>query len=173
MAKRDMRDLAEDIEIQANHLDVQWAVQPRLMRQACVKLAAARAEARAAKDKVKAEFARIKLLIRQAPERFGHSGTRAPSNDVVEEIATTQPEYQRAQAAHNQAEYEAEILEADVTALSHRKVALENSVILYCRDYGAECKLPTQHVGAAREKLSKVTEGDRWRGATKEINPDE
>ncbi len=169
MAKRQNDDDDYDpVDVDVNHLDREWQAQPRLMRQASVKATKARKAHSEAKAKLDVVTSELGLAIRRTPERFGFS--KAPSNDVVDACVIVQPEYQRAQSALIQAKYELDLLEDEVTALSHKKAALENSVILFCRDYGSECKLPKEQSGQAREKMREVTsKGDRWKGTAREI----
>lgn len=141
--KRERRDEDRDpVEIDERRLDVELTAQPKLMKHACRVLAEARADERAAKDRLKLIGAQLGLNIRKTPEHYGHTSSKAPSNDVVEAMVLMHLDYRTAQRELNEAMHRTEVLEADVTALSHKKTALESLVVLYCRDYGSEVKLP-------------------------------
>jgi hypothetical protein len=155
----------DPVDIDDNDLAAEWNAQPRMMKHACRLLADAENDELEAKDRVKLMEAKLALGIRKMPESYGWTGSKTPTEASVEALLTVQPQYQEALREYREAKHRAELLKADVTALHQKKAALENAVILWCRDYGAECKLPKEHSHAARERL----EEQQWRGRTPKI----
>lgn len=157
----------DPIEIDERHLDREWQAQPRLMYRALRNLAQARMEERAAKAKLELIEAELALAVRRTPERYGLGAGRGPSNDVVAATVVVQQEYRIALQELSEAKYHGDVIDAEVTALSHKKAGIENMVILYCRQYGAECRLPAEHAQAAKEKF---TERSPFKDVTRPID---
>lgn len=168
---RRKEDDYDPVEIDPYRLDLEWQVQAKLMRQAIRKLANAKRDERDAKAKLKAVEAELILAVREAPERYGLTSGKAPNKEVVEATVILQKEYRRAQHDLHDAEYNVDLLQGDVAALSNKKAGLENSVQLYLSGYYAEPKEPRLD-GPAREKAREITQGDRWQGRTKEVTDD-
>jgi hypothetical protein len=160
----------DPIEIDERHLDREWLAQPRLMRDALLRVAKAKQDEREAKAALELVDAELAFAIRRTPTRYGlESSARGPSNDVVAMAVIIQPEHRNALRAHMEAKRSVEILEAEVTALSHKKAALENAVILFSQGYGAECKLPRWADQPAKERMERVRGDTDFRKVTRPI----
>ncbi len=120
--------------IDPDQLDVEWLRQPKLFYDYAI-LAA---ESRTTLEQAKAEFelvcAELDSEIRSDPEKFGVTKL---TEGMVKNIIITQPEYQQAQKKVLKTRSEYENLQAILSALDHRKRALENLVDLHGQNYFA------------------------------------
>lgn len=75
----------------------------------------------------------LSLEVRKYPEFFKLSGK--PTNDLVDAVVFTQPEYVAAQHAVDKARHDLGLYKSAVDALEHRKRALTLMVDLWTREY--------------------------------------
>lgn len=130
--------------IDPHRLDEEWIKQPSLYRKWARQLANAREEwerAKAQRDVVTAE---IDKAIRFNPEEYGLEKITEPS---VEKTILLQKRYQRAHAVVVEAKHKVDLLEANVSALDHRKRALEKLVDLFLSDYFSKPREPKDSGG--------------------------
>jgi hypothetical protein len=154
MKKKKQTDQTENfLAIDLNELEREWTEQPTLYHKWARKLA----KARLAMDEKKAELelivADLDSEIRAHPKKFklGEKVTEASIKHAIlaEEV------YTDGVAALNNARYEVNVLEAGVTALEHRKRALEKCVDLYGMDYFSVPRTSTEKGRAAKDKMEK------------------
>lgn len=127
------------VEIDEYNLDKEFYEQPKLMRRYAFKVADLRlivAERKAAVDLVKAE---LELAIRAEPENYG---VKKVTEKLVEAVIITQDEYKTALKKYNRAKHKLDQYQAIVSALEHRKSALEGAVKLHGQGYFAEPREP-------------------------------
>jgi len=121
--------------IDKNILDEEWLNQPKLYFTWAVQLE----DAKNAFEETKQEFdvtqAEVELEIRDKPTQFN-----LPEKTTEKMIATAlmlTKEYQTGQSSVNKARHRVGIIQAAVTALDHRKRALEKLVDLHGQKYFA------------------------------------
>ena len=134
LAKEGLLDEELVFGIDKNLLDDEWLGQPKLYFNWAIQLEDARADF----EEVKAEFdvvkAEVDLAIRTTPDDYDLPKVTDKSVAVA---LIVQPEYKKAQQKVFTAKHRVGILQAAVTALDHRKKALEKLVDLHGQKYFA------------------------------------
>lgn len=143
------------LDIDKDALDEALVGQPRLFFKHSRNLADARLEL----DEAEAEFdvtkADLSLSIRDRPGKFG-LGDKVTEAGIAA-VLTQQQEYIDAQAKINKCKHNVAILQAVVTALDHRKRALEKLVDLHGQDYFSTPRLKGEaHESLERERMKAV-----------------
>lgn len=125
-------ELESDIRVNPDCLDREWVNQPSLFFKYASLLAEAREEFERAKNSFELVRAELDQKVRSDPPRYGiHKLTEA----AVSAVVPTLGEYQKAREELLAAKHKVDILEAVVTAMEHRKKALEKLVDLYLAGY--------------------------------------
>jgi len=149
-----------DVSIDPHQLDREWLEQPRMY----FRYAAALGDARRELDEAKSSFDLVKaemyLEVRSNPGKFGLEKVTEKS---LEAVVLSQNEYGQAQNEVIQAKHKVDILGAAVTALDHRKKALENMVTLHMADYYSKprAKGESKEAVADMEKKAARSRGKR------------
>lgn len=141
------------LAIDEYNLEKEWVNQPALYQKYAEKLAKARLrldEATAALEVITAETDKA---VRMAPESYGIDKVTEGS---VKATVLMQEDYQEAVKEVNQCKYQVGIMQAAVTALDHRKKALESLVQLHLSSYYAEPKAK----GFDREAMEEATKAN-------------
>ena len=152
----------EDIRIDEDALDIEWLNQPRLMLKYSKISAEAKMEMLLRKENLDLVKADLDKEIRSDPEKFGvvKITETAVSNTIISHKL-----YKEANTAYLQAQYEADIAKGAVSAVEHKKDALENLVRLFGQNYFAGPQVPrdlsyewqqTQKQKTTNESVSKV-----------------
>lgn len=152
----------EDIRIDEDALDIEWLNQPRLMLKYSKISAEAKMEMLLRKEGLDLIKADLDKEIRSDPEKFGivKITETAVSNTIISHKL-----YKEANTAYLQAQYEADIARGAVSAVEHKKDALENLVRLFGQNYFAGPQVPrdlsyewqqTQKQKTTNESVSKV-----------------
>lgn len=136
------------IEIDPLALDREWVNQPRLYLQYSEELANAGREMDEAKSNLDITKADLEQQIRSDPDEFG---LEKVTESAVNATMLTQPEYKSAMAALIDARHRRDILGAAVSALEHRKKALEKLVDLHLAGYFAAPRASAGSREAAKE----------------------
>ncbi len=140
MAKKEERDIEFDFfDIDINKLDEEWINQPKIFFRYAALLASARrreSEARAEREIVKAE---LDLKVRKNLKKYKIDDVKL-TESVILGVVTKLPEYKKAQRTRLIKKHKADILQAAVNALNHRKSALERLVSLHGQNYFATPK---------------------------------
>ena len=123
------------LEIDRFKLDEEWVNQPKLYREWATKHADTILEVDEAKANLDAVKSIVDAHIRADPEAYG---IKKITENVVASIVLGDEDYHKALKQLREAKHKANIIEAVVTALEHRKRALEKLVDLHARDYFAE-----------------------------------
>jgi hypothetical protein len=136
------------LAIDRDSLDEEWVNQPDLYHTHAVNLA----DARKALDEEKIELdvvkAELDKEIRESPADFGLEKTTETSIALT---IVTQKRYKQQQQKVIDAKHHVDVLAAMVTALDHRKRALENLVDLHGQSYFASPRTTGEKGEAMRE----------------------
>lgn len=168
MAKDDLdEDIGRSVLVDQHRLDEEWLAQPRIMRQASRRLADLKRDVAYAKANISVVEADVSLRVRQYPERYGLSAEKRPSEDTVKATVSLDSGVRKAHKEHADATHLYDLAKADVDAIVHRKAALEDLVVLWCRDYFSDpvCKDPR-----ARQKFQEEQQdAPRWKGRVRGV----
>jgi len=146
-----------DLEIDRNRLDDEWVDQPKLYKNAAENTANARLEYNRAKAELEIAKAEIDREVRKNPERFGLSKV---TETTVASAVSLHPRCKEAMDALITMKHELDVAEALVSALDHRKKALEDLVKLFLADYFAKPRAPQ----GAQEEVEEMTRKHKRRG---------
>ncbi len=135
-------------DIDRERLDEEWIAQPKLFFKYASKLADAKRKLEEAKGELDVTTAELDQSIRSAPEKFGLAKVTEGS---IKQAIMTQDIYNKANSVVGGLKYKVDMYQAAVSALDHRKRALENLVDLWAQDYWAEPRAKTN----SREKIEK------------------
>ena len=167
MSKKQETDSEEFdfFELDSGRLDEEWVNQPKLYFRYATRLA----EAKEAHDRAKAQrdltVAKLDRNIRTEPLAYDIPKV---TEGVVEKTVLLQPLYQAATKEVIDAKARVDQLEAVVSALDHRKKALENLVYLHGQSYFATPRPPEGQKGrlsevektSTRTKVKRALHGD-------------
>jgi len=151
--QEDLLDV-EIFNIDMNILDKEWINQPKIFFRYASQLADARRrmeEVKAEADVVKAE---IDLDIRSNPSNYNLEKT---TEALISNLILQQEKYQKALAKIRIKKHKVDILQAAVTALEHRKSALERLVSLHGQNYFSTPKAPDNAGREIAEDIEKET----------------
>ncbi len=138
-----------DFQIDSSNLDKEWREQPSLYSKYAMAAADARREMDEAKNSLEVTKADVALGVRSSPEKFGLGKITEASLAQVVECCD---QVKEAAGELIEARHHYEVLQAAVSALDHRKKALEGLVSLFLADYFS---LPRAS-GATKEKMEEV-----------------
>ena len=143
------REIELDISVDPNALDSQWVEQPRMYFRYAAELADARRDLDMAKADLDLTDAELDLSIRQSPGDYGL--------DKITEAAikATIPSQQTHIDGHGkilEKKHDVDVLGAAVSALDHRRKALENLVQLQLANYYSAPKAPE----GAKDRMGEV-----------------
>lgn len=123
------------LSIDQNKLDREWTDQPKRFYDYAIKLADARADQERSKVELDLAVAELDQAIRQEPERFG---IEKITEAAVKNAILMTPRYAKYMKKVIAAKHRVDVLQAAVTALDHRKRALEKLVDLHGQNYFSE-----------------------------------
>lgn len=126
-------------QIDLNRLEIEWCRQPRLVLDACLKLADLRQEQDRTKAEVDLQEAELSLDIRKNPSNYGLDKV---TEATIASMVVALPSYQLAQRLHRKARHAVDVQQAYVNALDHKKKALESAVQLQLAGYFAAPREP-------------------------------
>lgn len=151
--------IREEVGIDENALDLEWRRQPELVFKYALKLGTARLDHDSSKSYVDAIKAEIAREVRNDPTDFGISKlTEAQVKEVVESEERVLEAIEATNAARNKVE----VLTAALTALEHKKRALQGLVELHAMGYFSEPK--------ARKPVDRdYLEEEQQKRATKKV----
>ncbi len=144
------------LAIDKDRLDVEWLNQPLNFYKFSKRLAKKRALADEAKGNLDLVEAEVDKDIRANPRKYGFGKDDRVTESAISAAKKESEEYQAALKQLNEAKYEVDLAFAMVTAMSHKKDALENLVRLHGQDYFAS---PRGEGDAAR--MAKEGKRDR------------
>lgn len=156
------------LEIDETRLDEAWIAQPKLYYKYAKQLANARTVVEEIKNQqeiIKTDIDNVKatldMSIRNNPDGYGIGKT---TETAIKNAVSVQPEYKEIMETYNasqkklvEAKNEADVLQALVTALDHKKSALENLVRLHGQNYFSSPKMAEDESSRdfIRESLKK------------------
>jgi len=139
MAKRKTKDIEFDFfDIDINNLDKEWINQPKIFFKYASELADVRRRLEEAKAELDVVKASLDKAIRENPASFGLP--EKITETLISNTIIQQSEYQEALKIYRIRKHKVDILQAAVTALDHRKSALERLVSLHGQNYFAAPK---------------------------------
>ncbi len=130
------------------------------VRHWCLKEADARRDLAKAKDQLELVEAEVSLKIRSRPDKY-LKGIK-PTEDTIKMCVRKHIDYKNAQQTLIKAKHRVDVIHAMVEALNHKKMSLENEVILHGRGYWSEPYIKDR---AIRENTNE----NRKRSATRRI----
>lgn len=141
------------LDIDQLHLDKHWVEQPRLYLQHAKLLADARRELDRLKSELELTHAELDKEIRTSPEEYD---IEKVSEKAIENCILTQKRYLTANAAVIDAKHAVDVYQAFVSALDHRKRALENLVDLHGQSYFATPRATGDNSEAMQEAEQRI-----------------
>ncbi len=148
MSERSMTP--EILHIDKNLLDEEWVHQPKLYFEYASELAGARVELEEAKAEFDVVKAETDLNIRSNPTDYDLP--EKTTEVMIGKALIITDEYQEAQKIIFTAKHRVDILSSAVTALDHRKKALENLVELHGRNYFSTPRVDLTHMGSKEKE---------------------
>jgi len=125
-------------DIDLNRLDEEWIGQPKTFFKYAAELADARKELEEAKAELDVLKATIDKNIRDDSDAFGLPGKTTET--LISNTILLQPLYQNAMKDYREKKHRVDMVQAAVSALDHRKSALERLVSLHGQNYFATPK---------------------------------
>lgn len=145
------------LEIDPDALDQEWLKQPGLYFEFAEQLADARRKLDRAKSALDVVAADLDKCIREDPQQFD---LEKITEAQVTKTVLVQDEYQEALKEVQNANYRVNLIQAMVTALDHRKKALENFVFLHGQNYFSEPRArgeeAQEYVGQQRKRRTRT-----------------
>jgi len=157
MAKKDREVEFDFFDIDENRLDEEWIGQPKIFFKYAAELADARRRLEEAKAELDVVKAGIDKSIRDDPTTYNLP--EKITETLISNTILQQPEYQDGLKSCRIRKHKVDILQAAVSALDHRKSALERLVSLHGQNYFAPPK--------AADNISKEVVDDIEKGAAR------
>jgi len=157
-----MKNYEPNLQPDPHRLDEEWVKQPELYRQWANEAADARRELDEAKNELAATRAETSFAIRTNPSDYD-------LNKVTEagigEVLLQQKQVQHAESAVVEARHRLDVVNGIVTALDHKRKALESLVSLHLSSYYASPRAPegTKEAMDVVEKQDIRSRGKRSR----------
>ncbi len=136
-------------EISQDNLDREWLRQPKIFFEASVKLADAKRDLEQRRTAFEIRSAELDAAIRNAPEEYK---LVKATEGAIKACILTQPEYIEAKESVEDQKHKCDIFQAAVSALDHRKRALENLVDLFGMQYFSRPTTTANNSEAMEEK---------------------
>lgn len=137
--------------IDREQLDTEWMRQAELFFKHASRLADAKRDLESVRAEQEVTYAELDQAIRANPEQYD---LKKISEGAIKQAILSQGKYSEINIMVGQLKHKVDILQAAVSALDHRKRALENLVELWSQDYWAEPRIP-------KIAQDKVKEADR------------
>lgn len=153
LAKEGLSEPELIFDIDKYLLDDEWLNQPKLYFRWAVQLEDARADLENAKSEFDLTKAEIDLEIRSHPDRY--SLPEKITENMIKASIPSQPEHKEAEEDYFTAKYRVGVLQAAVTALDHRKRALEKLVDLHGQKYFASPRASNETAKETVEEIEK------------------
>jgi hypothetical protein len=139
-------------EVDIHQLDKEWMEQPALFFEWAERLADTRRDLDEAKSELDVTKAEISRAIRDEPEDYGlEKVTEAAVTAAIPE----QEEYKIATKAVSEAKHAVDVYQGVVTALEHRKRALEKLVDLHGQSYFANPRVSNSNASEAKDEIAR------------------
>lgn len=151
-------------------LDEEWVRQPELYHQYAVDLADARLDLEEKKNKLEVIRAELDKDIRTSPEDYE---LQKITETAISATILTQSRYTKGLERVNKARHRVDVLTAAVTALDHKKKALENLVYLHGQDYFSSPKAKGENSEEMDRAARKIKAGKGPKLTRKNLREDE
>lgn len=138
-------------DIDKGRLDDELENQPKLFLKYSLKLADAKRDLEAAKAALDLTYAETDSNVRLNPEKFGLEKATEPA---IKQAILSSKRYKEADAEVRRVKHDADVFQAYVSALDHRKRALEGLIELLKLDYWAAPRMPK---GGIPESVTDAT----------------
>ena len=142
-----MKDI---FNIDPNCLDVEWVGQPKLFYKHAEKLADARLELATSKAELDVVAAELDQEIRNDPAVFGLDKV---TETTVRTAITLNKRHRSKLKAFNNNKHTVDLLQSVISALDHRKAALENMVRLHGQNYFSTPQATTEDAQEAKKEM--------------------
>ncbi len=143
-----MSNARSEFRISAGCLDKEWLAQPERVYDYCTQLAEAKQQLNQAKATLELVEAEGDRDVRLHPSTYGIDKL---SEARIKNAVILTASYRQAYKEVIQAQHACDVLQAAVTALEHKKRALENLVHLFSMSYFSEPKAEEGDYDAMRE----------------------
>lgn len=131
--KEDENQVDADLQINPHALDEEWLRQPELFAKYGKMQADAEQCVRELKERLKVLEAKLTRRVIDDPDLAGGKSTQQATDAYI----VAHPKYRQLRKKLSDAEHEQELLKSICYALSHKKTALENMVVLLRSEYFA------------------------------------
>lgn len=145
-------DFETDLELDPMSLDVEWIDQSKLYMQYAEACAHAVKMEQKKHERVKTIRSELILEANEGGEKL--IGIK-PTVSTIEAWYRIQPKYKEAKKEWHEAEYSANLFKSALTALTNKKVALENLVRLWLGEYFSGPKTP-RDIESIMQKKSRT-----------------
>lgn len=152
MAKKEASEDFELFDIDENNLVEEWKNQPKYYIRYAMKLADARRDLEQSKADLELTKAELDSDIRECPDDYDLA--KITEAAIAATIITTK-KYKAKFAEHLEVKRKVDTLQAFVTALDHRKRALENLVDLHGQQYYSTPRGESEGMKEAGKKASR------------------
>jgi len=126
-------------DIDRSRLDDEWVDQPRMYNRYALASAEARLEYNRAKATLDVTKAETELRVRKNPEKYELTKV---TESVIASVVLLDKQCQMAAMSVAEARHDLDVAEAAVSAMDHRKKALEDLVRLFLADYFSKPREP-------------------------------
>lgn len=133
-------------------LDEEWVNQPKMVFDYIVQLEAAREKMDEAKTEMELVYAECDKSIRANPNKYDLPDKLTET--LIKNTIMMQSEYQKAREDLSSIKHKVGVLGAAVTAMEHRKKALENLVILHSQNYFSTPKAHSENTKQVVEEMT-------------------
>jgi len=157
----------DDMKIDESALDVEWLGQSSLMVRYVKLCAKAHLDMDLEQEKLNLVKSDLDYKIRLNPADYGISSNVKITEAVIFGTILQQDEYQEANKQFLLRRYEYETIKGTVTAVEHRKTALENLVKLFGQQYFAGPSVPRD---ISKEWIKKQTQESVDAGVSVKLN---
>lgn len=164
-------NLEKDCTINPEELDLEWLRQPQLYARYAQESAHAKDRLSLAKENLDVIKAKLDKAIRMTPSEYG---VEKVTEGAITATLLQLPEYEGANKTYLQAKLDADLIQAAVSAMDHRRAALENLVRLHAAQYFAGPREPRDIGQEWKDQLErkKETRQQETRDAIRErLNP--
>ena len=152
-------------DIDKNILDEEWVNQPKMFFDYASQLADARKDFEEMKAALDVTSAELDKAIRESPEEFDLEGKTTET--LIRNTIIQQKDYQDAQQDVINTQHKVNILQAAVTALDHRKSALERLVSLHGQNYFASPQATNDSAKTYKEEMTANRVKKAWKNKKK------
>lgn len=150
-------DFREDLKIDQNSLELEWAKNPLLFVKWAAKAIDVENQRDRLKDKLELMFAELDDKIRRDPEAYDLSETDRITERMVKSIIITREEYKDLKEAYQKAKYDASMLRVAVRSFRNREKSIDRLTKLYHDSYYCEASRGKTSSPQAEEKTTDHT----------------